>query len=146
MRHTLRCATAITALLFLAGCQSTSPGSEVTAPPGEPGDVATWELVGSVTPDSTSFTAGVTRLGCAGGKTGTVLAPQVSYEDARIIVTIDVEALPDDMAYTCQTNDTVEVTVTLTEPVGERVLVDGACLESEAGGTSYCDDPTGVRG
>ena len=141
------------ALLFImTGC--VQPGMTPQEPladqpgvsvPAEPGDVATWEVLGGASTDSTSIEVGVTRLGCAGGQTGTPLTPGVAYEPDRIIIEINVDPLDPDMAYTCQTNDMVPVTVDLSEPVGDRMLVDGACLMIAAGGTTVCDDPHGVR-
>lgn len=149
--------TTVIALAFVAmgavsGCQQASFSPEdqaINEPPvsstAEPGDLATWEVLGGASADSTSLELGVTRLGCAGGKTGTVLTPGIAYESQRIIITMNVEPLDPDMMYTCQTNDIVPVSVDLAEPIGERTLVDGACLNVVASGTSFCEDPSGTR-
>src|SRR5690554_393846 len=122
-------------LMLLAACSSAAGGGGS----GVGGDPATWELTGHVTQDSRTLQIGVTRLGCAGGVTGEVLEPQVAYEGDRIVITVDVAAL-DDGAYSCPSNDVVLVVVELDEPIGDRTLVDGACLEGEAGTTSFCSD------
>lgn len=128
-------AVAVGGLMLLAACSSAAGGGSG----GASGDPATWELTGDVTPESHALELGVTRLGCAGGVTGEVLEPQVVYEDDRIVITVDVATLGDG-AYTCPGNDVVPVVVELDEPVGERTLVDGACLDGEAATTSFCGD------
>lgn len=122
-------------LVMLAGCSS-GPGAS-DAPTR--GDTATWELRGDVSADSRTLEIGVTRLGCADGVTGAVLEPQVTYEEDRVVIEVDVEAL-DDGAYTCPSNDVVPVLVELDEQVGDRSLVDGACLDGDAVTTSFCVD------
>ncbi|MGO2051887.1 hypothetical protein ACT3TP_02725 [Glutamicibacter sp. AOP38-B1-38] len=109
------------------------------------GEVATWELLDSseVTLNSTSLQLGVTRLDCAGGVTGTVLEPMVQVEQERIVIRVDVEPLSPG-AYNCQGNNAVPVTVQLNQPVGDRELVDAACLEGRAVDTAACID-NGVR-
>ena len=120
--------------LFLLGACGSSPG-----PGGDAsGDTATWELIGDVTADSRTLEIGVTRLGCAGGVTGEVLVPEVTYEEDRIVVEVDVAPIGDG-AQDCQGNDVVPVTVALDDTVGQRQLVDGACLEGEAATTSFCE-------
>ena len=105
----------------------------------EPPATATWRLPKGeeVSPSSTSFRVNVTRIGCAGGVTGSVLAPKITYEVARIVITTDVEALPEG-GYDCPSNDVVQLTVELAEPVGARSLVDGGCLAAETAATSLC--------
>ncbi|QTV79195.1 hypothetical protein [Microbacterium sp. NIBRBAC000506063] len=125
---------AVASVLMLAGCGSAARG-----------DIATWELrdAASVTASTTELEVLVTRLGCANGETGDVHVPQVSYENDRVIVRIDVEPLPSG-AYNCQGNDAVPVTVSLSEPLGDRLLVDGACAEADAAITVFCGHD-GVR-
>lgn len=132
---------------LLAGCGS-SPQANQPAPSPQQGAAAVgvWMLSNpdDVNAQSTSLELGVVRLECAGGETGIVLDPQVFYEEGRILIRTDVAPLPPAEGYDCQGNDTVPLTVQLTEPVGERELVDAACLDGEAVGTSHCDDQ-GVR-
>lgn len=122
--------------VWLMGCAASQ------TPPGV--STATWQLapLESVSSESRELNVAVTRLGCASGKTGSVLTPQLEYELDRILIRTDVVAL--DGAYDCQGNDTVSLTIALDEPVGERQLVDAACLETEASDTSACSDD-GVR-
>jgi hypothetical protein len=107
--------------------------------------VGVWELsnVDEVGVGSTTLQLGVVRLECSGGKTGSVLEPEVTYETNRIVIRTDVEPLQEG-AYTCLGNDTVPLTVQLSETVGKRQIVDAACLEGKAASTTFCDD-NGVR-
>src|SRR5699024_9385038 len=89
---------------------------------------------------STELTIGVKRVQCASGVTGEVLAPVVTYEEARIVISVDVEPLADG-AFTCQGNPTVPVQVRLTEPIGHRELVDGGCDDPRAARLIMCEDP-----
>lgn len=108
-------------------------------PPNRTGDTATWILLEpeTVTPESTDIVIGVTRLGCASGETGGVLPAVVDYGEDRIAIRVDVEPRGNQPA-DCQGNDEVMFSVHLTEPIGQRELVDAACLAGEAQGTSFC--------
>jgi hypothetical protein len=121
------------------------PG-EAPAADGGGGATATWRIDENDPPDeaATSFTALVTRLGCSGGETGLVLEPVVDVDDERIKVTFAVESLPPG-DYECPGNDAVPHVVVLDEPVGDRELVDGACLSGEAATTAFCVDEDPVR-
>jgi hypothetical protein len=94
------------------------------------------------TPEAQSCTALVTRLRCNGGVTGEVYAPTVSISDAEIVVTFTVEHSP---GGDCPTNDQVAYVVDVGQLIGDRRLVDGACLPDGDGvSTSFCSDG-GVR-
>lgn len=133
-------------VLSLTGCGNSAPGPGVpaTSAPvaGDPGE---WKLLdpGEVTAETTTLHLGVGRASCAGGVTGEVLAPKVTYEAGRITIQTDVAPLPEG-AYTCQSNDFVPITVELAEPVGDRELFDAICLDSERLTHSTCLDE-GVR-
>lgn len=116
-------------MLVLAACQATADG-----------EAAIWniESAESITPDATSFTALVERLGCANGETGRLLDPVVAAGEDEIVVTFSVEALPAG-DYTCPGNDRVPYLIELGEPIGQRSIVDGACRQDDAAGTSHCD-------
>jgi hypothetical protein len=105
------------------------------------GDAAVWDVdaAGPPAPSATAMTALVTRLGCSGGETGKVLEPVVVADAEQVVVTFSVEPLPND-AYPCPGNDSVPYVVELGEPLGNRELVDGACLSGEAASTSFCAD------
>lgn len=142
--------------LMLSGCDASAPDvggagsptqkvSDTGSLAPEVGEIGTWELLNSseVTSDSTTLQLGVTRLGCAGGVTGTVRDPMVQVEQERIVIRADVEPLSPG-AYTCQGNNVVPVAVQLNQPVGKRELVDAACLEGRAINTAACTN-NGVR-
>lgn len=125
---------------------SAGPGLAVSVPTDpEPGDAAVWVTNSSEppSPESSTFTALVSRLGCNSGVTGQVLHPGIRASETDIIVTFTVEPDPD--GGDCPTNDLVPFEVYLGQRLGDRVLVDGACSGDEgAGRTSFCD-PDGVR-
>jgi hypothetical protein len=124
----------LAALLLVAGCACGSDGKRA-------GATAVWgiDMARPPTKGSKSFTALVIRMGCSNGKTGKVFDPTVSAEEDQIVVTFTVKPLPPD-GYKCPGNDQVPHLVKLDEPVGDRKLVDGACLAGEAASTSYCVD------
>ncbi|MFS0866546.1 hypothetical protein AB3M83_04310 [Microbacterium sp. 179-B 1A2 NHS] len=131
--HVARAAGAaalVTAWAAIAvGCAATPTGAET----------GLWEIREPPTADSTSIDIAVTRLECASGVTGDVLEPEVTYERDRILIATPVADNHSDAA-TCQDNDAVPITVVLTEPVGDRLLIDAACLEPEAGDLIACED------
>ena len=61
----------------------------------------------------------------------------VSTSTDDIVVRTDAVANPPGM-YNCLGNDSVAVTVTLSEPIGDRTLIDAACLAGDAVRTSSC--------
>jgi hypothetical protein len=113
------------------------PELTATMPPRR-GDTATWVLAepAAVSPATTTLQLDVTRLGCAGGRTGVVLEPTVSSSATQVIIRTDVE--PGGGPADCQGNDGVRVRVELGEPIGNRTLLDAACLEGEAVDTRPC--------
>lgn len=70
----------------------------------------------------------VSRIACADGVTGRVQEPVVTYQTDRIVIQVDVEPLRPSEA-SCPGSEQVPVRVDLSEPVGEREIVDGTCLE-----------------
>lgn len=116
------------------------------------GDAAKWSLqsqtsTGPATtlkPEMSTFTAYVERLGCSGGVTGTVLDPQIALRDHEVVITFTVDALPDGPQL-CPGNDQVAVEVDLGEPIGNRTLVDVACLSGTAGASAGVCSSGSVR-
>ena len=100
MRHpALRLLLAAVAVLtVLAGCG----GDESELKRGE---AATWEVDPERPPQPTDMKvlALVSRVECAGGRTGRVLAPVVKEDDQRVVVTYTVERTPNKDA-TCPGN------------------------------------------
>lgn len=140
--------------LVLSACAVESPGTnrgsqESVVSRGGPdqeqpvGDVASWLLSEDqlLDPTTSFLVLDVTRLGCSGGVTGSVLDPVVVSEPDRVVIRTDVE--PVGGANDCQGNDAVSVEIALDESLGMRELVDAACLHGEAVGTAAC--PGAVR-
>ncbi len=132
--------------LMLAGCAGAvggDPGGVSGAPPGSSrsgSETGTWELQGTPSPEATEVAVLVTRLECASGVTGEVLAPVVHLADDRVVIETPVADNGSDAAE-CPSNDAVSVTVRLGEPLGNRSLVDGACLTGEAADLVMCEEP-----
>jgi len=114
------------------------PQVTATIPPQQ-GVTATWTLAHSdrVNREATSIDILVTRLECANGTTGELMEPVVSMGTDDIVVRTDAVPNPPG-GYVCPANDSVAVTVTLSEPIGDRTLIDAACLAGDAVRTSYC--------
>ena len=105
------------------------------------GAAATWTLADSerVTATSTTVTIEVTRAECSSGVTGAIAQAVVSLGIDDIIIRVDAEPLPGNEPQNCQGNDSVQMTVSLHEPIGDRALVDAACLKGPAVRTSFCE-------
>lgn len=116
-------------LVLLAGCSQVA----TSAPPTEPApSIARWGLDPAAlpAPADRSISIGVWEVPCSGGRdiTGKVLPPEISYEPERVVVTLWLEPLPilgPNEALTCQLAAPVPHTVDLSEPLGDRELVDG---------------------
>jgi hypothetical protein len=128
-------------VLVAAGCGDEKRVDSEEGRDGGARATATWVVADDdrPTPAAQSFNAMVERLGCAGGETGKVLRPTVVANEDQVIVTLYVEPLPPGH-YTCPGNKVVSHVVALDEPIGERQLVDGACLAGEAVSTTMCSD------
>jgi hypothetical protein len=123
-------------LLLTAGCISSDDGSDLNV--GEP---AVWYVdpQQDLTPESTTFTALVSRMACNGGVTGEVLAPKIDSGPAEVVITFRVA--PKKCAYpaSCLSNAEVPFEVELGEPLGQRTLVDGECFQKDgAKTTGFC--------
>jgi len=75
-------------------------------------------------PSSTTFTVLVARLGCNGGVTGEVLAPEIRMSESEVILTFRVAPKQRGTAR-CPGNDAVPYEVTLSEALRDRALIDG---------------------
>ncbi len=98
---------------------------------------ATWVLAPDqdIEPGTRTFLADVTERTCTGGSSSAdrMREPVVLYEPDRVVVIFTVDPLPDG-AYGCPGNPPTRVTVELSEPLGDRQLLDG--------GTFPFGDPT----
>ena len=130
---------ALPVMATLLGCTGGSAGPDAPfTPTASPvtGDVASWDIDVTPKPESTSIPIEVSRLECAGGSTGEVAGANVTYEERRILIEALVVPLPPG-AYTCQGNDVSPYNVQLEQPLGDRELVDAACL-GDAKDAYYC--------
>lgn len=120
MRMRSRPALTVSALLLIAAC---SGGSE---PQRDTGTLAVWwaDPAHPPTAAARTFTALVSRAACDDGKTGPVHDPSVRELADRVIVTFTLDPLPRGV-HTCQGVPPVPHLVRLTQPVGDRVLLDG---------------------
>ncbi len=115
--------------LLLAACA----GSASTSPLAEPVlSIARWGLEPTKLPgpNDRSISIGVWEVPCSGGRdiSDKVLPPVVSYEPSRVVVTIFLEPLPSlgpNEALTCPLAPPVPYELELSEPLGDRALVDG---------------------
>ena len=91
--------------------------------------LATWNYVPDEpepAPTTTTFDAVVTERACTGGRPmgERLLPPNISYGET--VITIIFAAHPLAGGHDCQGNPSSRVTVQLLEPLGDRVLRDGA--------------------
>ena len=110
------------------------------------GDAATWDLAPAqrVTASATTLHVLVTRLDCHSGVTGEVLQPVVRQTKRAVVITFNVAHDDEGGFVSCIGNDQVPYTVHLKEPLEDRSLIDGVCLQGGAGvGTAPCADGTG---
>ena len=77
-------------------------------------------------PGATSFSAIVTERACASARdiTRLILPPVIQYGADEVIVSIYVAPLPAG-AHNCPGNPPARFTIELSEPLGDRQLVDG---------------------
>jgi hypothetical protein len=116
------------------------PTVSASVPP-QVGVTATWVPTqpNSIDQHTQFFEIFVTRLECASGKTGELLTPVVSVSDKDVVIRVDAKVRQSG-ADTCQSNNPVRVSITLPEPLGNRSLVDAACLSGDAVRTTACAD------
>lgn len=111
---------AIVALALLTACDPFAP----LRPTGP----ARWFLppdaqIGS---ETTAFAALVVEVNCASGQSSQdrIVGPEIIYDADQVVVTFAVRPLPGDVQ-NCQGNPATVVEVALTQPLGDRRLVDG---------------------
>lgn len=125
---------AVMLLSSLAGCDWLGALGPAPGP-------ATWALPpdASIGPETTEFVALVTAIGCTSGQfaEGRVLPPDILYGEQAVTVTFSVEPLSGPQE--CAGNPATPVTVTLTQPLRERRLLDGAYTPPAA--PPVCEEP-----
>jgi hypothetical protein len=124
---------AIAALGCLAACGS--------KPDVHHDDAAVWNVASQqhLSPESTGFSAIVTRTGCSSGAQGDPAVRVIDYAASTITITLRIE--PPISGGTCEGTQGVAYRVHLKEPIGTRTLVDGACIPPGTDGletTSFC--------
>lgn len=111
---------ALLAAGLLTACQLVAPL--------RPAGPATWSLPSDqeIGPETAVFTALVTEVDCASGQSseGRVVGPDITYGSHDVIITFAVRPLRGD-AQECPGNPATPVEVTLSEPLRDRVLIDG---------------------
>jgi hypothetical protein len=115
----MRRLTLLAALVAITGCSVGAPIAD--------GGSATWALdpEDRIGPQTVELTAWVTERACASGRSseGRIIGPDVRMDDETVVVTFRVRPQPG--AQDCQGNPPTPVVVRLTEPLGERRLIDG---------------------
>jgi hypothetical protein len=127
------------AAVVLASCAALGACAE-----GDTAD-ATWNLAPDQALDArtTSFVANVSRVGCNSGETGSVNDPDITVEDDRILIAFTVSPGEPGSA-TCPGNLPVAYEVELPKPIGDRELVDPACIGTSVSDGDACID-SGIR-
>ncbi|HEY6533272.1 MAG TPA: hypothetical protein VIY72_13265 [Acidimicrobiales bacterium] len=114
-------------LFFLYRSDATAPSTAIRPAPDL--TLAGWQLESTeITRDSTGFVAAVARGECAGGQSGDVGPAIVELSSTEVRVTFRPPEFPP-ANRTCPANTPTLAQVDLGEPIGDRVLVDGGCLE-----------------
>jgi hypothetical protein len=125
--HSLTGAALALGAIVLVGC------SLLLGPPGDTvpvdGSPAVWQLDPDRPPpgpEATSFIAMVTERECASGHdiSGPLLPPVIEYGNDAVTVSLYLEPLPAG-AQSCQGTLPTPFIIQLTEPLGDRQLVDG---------------------
>lgn len=81
----------------------------------------------------------VSRIGCGSGVVGEPETPEIKYTKSEVLITFRIS--PRIANGTCEGTIGVPYEVKLSEPVGNRSLVDGECHPgSTAWATSFCLD------
>lgn len=109
------------------------------------GDPATWTLADppAVSEASTELKLSVTRVGCANGKTGELMAPQAWADETTIYVRVDAVPITDPAgSVECPSNAPTLTDLDLGEKLGPRRLVDAACFDATVRELAECDSDT----
>lgn len=115
---------------------SPSSGGETAGTTSEP-----WTLLDSskITKDSTTLHIQVNHGTCGTSSSPKVLEPRVQIRSDRVTIESVAESVPNGDAM-CAMLQYVPLTVTLPEPIGNREVVDGACLDPSEDQSYFCTD------
>lgn len=128
----LRVATASVLLLTVSGALTSCGGDSDSS-------TATWGIDRDeqVSSGTTEFKVTVTCLGCSSGVEGQPQAPKIEYTESEVRIVFRMSPRIDDG--NCVGTLGVPYDVELSEPLGDRSLVDGECdPDSDARATSFC--------
>lgn len=126
-------ALAVLTLVIVAACGTTTPSVAPSEPPSAPPAAvaasATWWVDATLiplAPETTEIKGFVMETACASGQSpgGRVSEPVIEYTPEAVTVTFTI-APPQGDAHNCPSNPEFPIEVTLTEPLGERTLLDG---------------------
>lgn len=125
-------ALAVLTLAIVAACGTTTPSVAPSTPPSAPsagaaGSATWWVDVTLIplAPETTEIKGFVMETACASGQSpeGRVNEPVIEYGAESVTVTFTITPRPG--GQDCQGNPEFPVSVTLTEPLRERELLDG---------------------
>ncbi len=130
-------ALAVLTLVIVAACGTSTPSVAPSALPSDPPSVepsgaaagaASWWVDTTLiplAPETTEIKGFVVETACASGQSpdGRVQEPVIEYGAESVAVTYTVTSRPG--GQDCQGNPEFPVTFTLSEPLGERTLLDG---------------------
>lgn len=121
------CWLGLGAALFLTGCSAFVSDRPVYK--------TTWSLAHPVSLEATRVDLLIHETECSGGASpeGRTLDPTVVYTAASITITIQLRPT---VAVGCPFSPDSQLTVNLSEPVGNRELIDGGQQSYEPGATS----------
>lgn len=129
--------------LALTACTSPAPDPIPTraAPPAPPADSdsAPWSFSTSPDPDSTTLHVEVWQVRCSGGAPPDVSGSVVVYGPDRIYIGAYIHRLPPG-DYFCNGGPPTDASFTLDEAVGNREIVDTACLNTRIATSYNCMD------
>ncbi len=130
-------ALAVLTLFLVAACGTSTSSAAPSMPPSEAPSAepsaagagpATWWVAGGapLAPETTEIDGILMETSCASGQSpeGRVNDPVIDYGAEAVTVTFTVVPPPGD-AHDCPSNPEFPVTITLSEPLGERQLLDG---------------------
>jgi hypothetical protein len=124
-----RTATVVLVALALVACGGADP------------TVGVWEVGpgDELRPSTTSFDALVSNVECNSGREAIIEDVEVRTSKSEVVVTVKVRGYGGDQD--CQGSPPTLHRIELTEPLGQRTMIDGGCVEGQrAHGTGACPD------
>lgn len=127
-------------LALLAGCQSTPPEDATTT-------LVTWDLMEAPQADATHVPLLLAAESSCGSEGALPQVADVEVEETASAVTITthVETAIEDAGVCAGTGIGIKVSARLADPLGDRRLVDGACLDADLQGHALCEEGKSFR-